>query len=180
MARFSKELANFSLEILNGHTSSRPLQKKFWVPKKNEHSLPPSPASQPGIPAAKAESVYLRLKFSWSVFLTKDKDKANASVNKIPTGVGVPSTPRYVESWELTPARKEECLLNRPWLVLSRQKDESIVIGDDIKITIVDVRGDKVRLGIEAPREVSVHRIEVYEAIQREKAAKGKDEPEHN
>ncbi len=63
-------------------------------------------------------------------------------------------------------------------LVLSRQKDESIVIGDDIKITIVDVRGDKVRLGIEAPREVSVHRIEVYEAIQREKAAKTKDEPQ--
>jgi carbon storage regulator len=62
-------------------------------------------------------------------------------------------------------------------LVLSRQKDESIVIGDDIKITIVDVRGDKVRLGIEAPREVPVHRIEVYEAIQREKAAKDKSEP---
>ena len=62
-------------------------------------------------------------------------------------------------------------------LVLSRQKDESIVIGDNIKITIVDVRGDKVRLGIEAPREVPVHRIEVYEAIQREKAAKDKSEP---
>jgi carbon storage regulator len=57
-------------------------------------------------------------------------------------------------------------------LVLSRQKDESIIIGDDIKITIVDVRGDKVRLGIDAPREISVHRIEVYEAIQREKAEK--------
>ena len=56
-------------------------------------------------------------------------------------------------------------------LVLSRQKDESIVIGDDIEITIVDVRGDKVRLGINAPREISVHRKEIYEAIQREKAA---------
>jgi carbon storage regulator len=55
-------------------------------------------------------------------------------------------------------------------LVLSRQKDESIIIGDDIEITIVDVRGDKVRLGINAPREISVHRKEVYEAIQREKA----------
>ena len=53
-------------------------------------------------------------------------------------------------------------------LVLSRQRDESIIIGDNIVITIVDVRGDKVRLGIEAPREVSVHRREVYEAIQRE------------
>src|ERR1041384_8293081 len=55
-------------------------------------------------------------------------------------------------------------------LVLSRQRDESIIIGDNIVVTIVDVRGDKVRLGIEAPREVSVHRREVYEAIQRESA----------
>jgi len=55
-------------------------------------------------------------------------------------------------------------------LVLSRQKDESIIIGDNIEITIVDVRGDKVRLGINAPREISVHRKEIYEAIQREKA----------
>jgi carbon storage regulator len=53
-------------------------------------------------------------------------------------------------------------------LVLSRQRDESIVIGDNIVVTVVDVRGDKVRLGIDAPREVSVHRREVYEAIQRE------------
>ena len=53
-------------------------------------------------------------------------------------------------------------------LVLSRQRDESIIIGDNVIVTIVDVRGDKVRLGIEAPREVSVHRREVYEAIQRE------------
>ena len=49
-------------------------------------------------------------------------------------------------------------------LVLSRSRDESIMIGDDVEITIVDVRGDKVRLGINAPREVSVHRKEVYEA----------------
>lgn len=54
-------------------------------------------------------------------------------------------------------------------LVLSRQKDESIIIGDDIEITIVDVRGDKVRLGINAPRDISVHRKEVYDAIQKEK-----------
>ena len=54
-------------------------------------------------------------------------------------------------------------------LVLSRQKDESIMVGDDVEITIVDVRGDKVRLGISAPRSISVHRKEVYEAIQREK-----------
>ena len=62
-------------------------------------------------------------------------------------------------------------------LVLSRQKDESIIIGDDIEVVIVDVRGDKVRLGITAPKNISVHRREVYEAIQREKkdkADKGK------
>jgi carbon storage regulator len=55
-------------------------------------------------------------------------------------------------------------------LVLSRQKDESIMVGDEVEITIVDVRGDKVRLGITAPRSIDVHRKEVYEAIQREKA----------
>lgn len=53
-------------------------------------------------------------------------------------------------------------------LVLSRQRDESIIIGDNIVITVVDIRGDKVRLGITAPREIPVHRREVYEAIQRE------------
>lgn len=53
-------------------------------------------------------------------------------------------------------------------LVLARKKDEAIIIGDDIKVFIVDIRGDKVRLGIEAPSDVSIHRQEVYEAIQRE------------
>ena len=52
-------------------------------------------------------------------------------------------------------------------LVLSRKKNESIVINDDIRIVIVDIRGDKVRLGVEAPREVPVHRREVYDAIHR-------------
>ena len=56
-------------------------------------------------------------------------------------------------------------------LVLSRQRDESIVIGDNIVITVVDIRGDKVRLGIDAPKEVPVHRQEVYDAIQRERTA---------
>ncbi|HID24750.1 MAG TPA: carbon storage regulator CsrA [Planctomycetaceae bacterium] len=56
-------------------------------------------------------------------------------------------------------------------LVLSRKKDETIIIGDHIKIMVIDIRKDKVRLGIEAPRDVSVHRREVYEAIQREKQA---------
>lgn len=52
-------------------------------------------------------------------------------------------------------------------LVLSRKKNESIVINNDIKIVVVEIRGDKVRLGVEAPREVPVHRREVYDAIQR-------------
>lgn len=54
-------------------------------------------------------------------------------------------------------------------LVLNRRQDESIMVGDDIEITIVDVRGDKVRIGITSPRDVPVHRKEVYEAIQKEK-----------
>jgi carbon storage regulator len=60
-------------------------------------------------------------------------------------------------------------------LVLSRQRDESIFIGDNIKITVVDIRGDKVRLGIEAPTEIPVHRQEVYDAIQRENQRKGEE-----
>ena len=54
-------------------------------------------------------------------------------------------------------------------LVLSREKGESIIIGDDIEIMICDIRGGKIRLGITAPRQVSVHRKEIYETIQREK-----------
>lgn len=53
-------------------------------------------------------------------------------------------------------------------LVLSRQRDESIMIGDGIEVSIVDIRGDKVRLGINAPKEVPIHRKEIYDAIRRE------------
>lgn len=53
-------------------------------------------------------------------------------------------------------------------LVLSRERDEVIMIGDEVEITVVDIRGDKVRLGITAPRYIQVHRKEVYEAIKRE------------
>ena len=56
-------------------------------------------------------------------------------------------------------------------LVLSRHRDESIMIGDNIVITIVDIRGDKVRLGIQAPTNVPVHREEIYKAIQKEASA---------
>lgn len=62
-------------------------------------------------------------------------------------------------------------------LVLSRHRDESIMIGDDIVLTIVDIRGDKVRLGIEAPQDIPVHRQEVYDAIQRENRRATKVDP---
>ena len=52
-------------------------------------------------------------------------------------------------------------------LVLSRQRDETIMIGDEVEIIVVDIRGDKVRLGITAPRHIPVHRKEVYDAIKR-------------
>ena len=63
-------------------------------------------------------------------------------------------------------------------LVLSRQRDESIIIGDNVVVTVVDVRGDKVRLGIQAPKEIPVHRREVYEAIQRENRQAAKIDPD--
>lgn len=61
-------------------------------------------------------------------------------------------------------------------LVLSRKANESVVINNDITIVVVEIRGDKVRLGIEAPKEVSVHRKEVWEAIRRENAAQSTDQ----
>jgi carbon storage regulator len=60
-------------------------------------------------------------------------------------------------------------------LVLSRQRDETIMIGDEVEITVVDIRGEKVRLGISAPPHIPVHRKEVYEAIRREKEAKARE-----
>jgi carbon storage regulator len=60
-------------------------------------------------------------------------------------------------------------------LVLSRKKNESIVINNDITIVVVEIRGDKVRLGVEAPKEVPVHRREVYDAIRRNELALGGD-----
>ena len=61
-------------------------------------------------------------------------------------------------------------------LVLSRQRDESIMIGDNVEIIIVDVRGDKVRLGITAPKDIPVHRREIYDAIKKEKGAGSESE----
>ena len=60
-------------------------------------------------------------------------------------------------------------------LVLTRKKNESIIIRDDIVVMVVDIRGDKVRLGIEAPKEVTVHRREVYEQIK--ESSRDRDSP---
>ena len=60
-------------------------------------------------------------------------------------------------------------------LVLSRERGETVNIGDEIEVTVIDIRGDKVRLGVSAPRHVSVHRKEVYEAIKRQKESAGDD-----
>lgn len=63
-------------------------------------------------------------------------------------------------------------------LVLSRQKDETIIIGDDIEVTVVDIRGDKVRLGVSAPKSISVHRKDVWEAIRNERRQAAQVKPE--
>jgi carbon storage regulator len=59
---------------------------------------------------------------------------------------------------------------------LSRKKDERIRIGEQITVTVVEIRGDKVRLGFDAPPEVVIHREEVYEAIKREERGDGSDD----
>jgi carbon storage regulator len=76
---------------------------------------------------------------------------------------------RFLAGWSI-----EDALSNiegMDMLVLSRKKNESIVINNDITIVVVEIRGDKVRLGVEAPKEVPVHRREVYDAIRRNEAA---------
>lgn len=64
-------------------------------------------------------------------------------------------------------------------LVLSRRRDESIIIGDDVVVTVIDIKGEQVKLGVSAPRSVSIHRREVYEAIQAENLAAARPEAQN-
>jgi carbon storage regulator len=72
-----------------------------------------------------------------------------------------------MRDWPLSLSWRYGSAKEAKMLVLSRKKNESIIINDDITIVVVEIRGDKVRLGVEAPKEVPVHRNEVYEAIRR-------------
>ncbi len=72
---------------------------------------------------------------------------------------------------ETVRAERDEHQRGNVMLVLSRKKNESIIINDNITVTVIEIRGDKVRLGIEAPKHVTVHRREVYEAIQNQARA---------
>jgi carbon storage regulator len=72
---------------------------------------------------------------------------------------------------ETVRAERDEHQRGKFMLVLSRKKNESIIINDNITVTVIEIRGDKVRLGIEAPKHVTVHRREVYEAIQNQARA---------
>ncbi len=60
-------------------------------------------------------------------------------------------------------------------LILTRRLGEVLIIGDNVKVTVLGVKGNQVRLGVNAPKEVSVHREEIYDLIQKEKLAKNND-----
>jgi carbon storage regulator len=89
----------------------------------------------------------------------------------------LPHLPQFIAyAWGSCKPSTRPTVQGRTMLVLSRKKDEKIIIGDNITVMVIEIRGDKVRLGIEAPKEVTVHRQEVYDAIKREQDEK-RDSP---
>ena len=101
--------------------------------------------------------------------------EASRSTHLFDEGAAEPSIEIAVKAAEWARAFQPDCVVGvgggSNMLVLSRKKNESIVINNDITIVVVEIRGDKVRLGVEAPKEVPVHRREVYDAIKRNEAA---------
>jgi carbon storage regulator len=96
----------------------------------------------------------------------------NARNPKLKAGCALPLAGTYFSSEnETVRAERDEHQRGNIMLVLSRKKNESIIINDNITVTVIEIRGDKVRLGIEAPKHVTVHRREVYEAIQNQARA---------
>jgi carbon storage regulator len=93
------------------------------------------------------------------------------------TALCIPTLPVAIFSSEHETVRAQRDVHQRgaAMLVLSRKKNESIIISDNITVTVIEIRGDKVRLGIEAPKHVTVHRREVYEAIQNQARALEQD-----
>ncbi len=63
-------------------------------------------------------------------------------------------------------------------LILTRRSGEAVIVGDNVRIAVLDIRGNQVRLGVEAPREVTVHREEVYQRIVEEQGSAGGDDEE--
>jgi carbon storage regulator len=96
-----------------------------------------------------------------------DDRRGNGLVNRIDRLPGTAC--RRLKEGPAAATRKPQPGSGKAMLVLTRTKDESIYLGDDIIVTIVDIRGDRVRLGIIAPDHVRIHRQEVYEAIQRDR-----------
>ena len=95
----------------------------------------------------------------------------SARKNEVPTTFSVV----YSSRQRMVFAGRDEHQRGAAMLVLSRKKNESIIINDNITVTVIEIRGDKVRLGIEAPKQVTVHRREVYEAIHNPNRSLDKD-----
>ena len=132
-----------------------------------EHHGPPSFFSFDIFAVDENSPVPLTLSFQHVQFI-----KGGARSARL-TALCFPTLPVAIFSSEHATVRAQRDVHQRgaAMLVLSRKKNESIIISDNITVTVIEIRGDKVRLGIEAPKHVTVHRREVYEAIQNQARA---------